>query len=686
MWQKSVTAIVFAVLATAGVAQTAGTEQTTGNLITNTWTGTEPYTGTGGGVGPEGSVPGYNSTTNTIYFGYIQGTASQTIAINQALSGTGIRISGYNYSWEYYNFGEARGTLTGQIRLTDPVGNALHTYNYDMPKQGNQWYTQSGTQNFGQLYGLASVGNLEVSFTGQDDRFWGGYYGPQIRNINVGLNYGVDQCVVDAQSSPACPGYRTYYNISDDGYAIVPLPFGYPFYGRTFTHSIFFDNGLVSFYDPVTESARLGGQEYFAEPLSNTISSQFHYSIMPLWSDLRNYDGSYYTQSDSTYMKYTWENISQYGYTDRKNTFSLEIRPSGYLGIQYDKINIDGYPATAGILGNASLGEWTQIYHNPASSSLVTGGITNWSRSFTQDCANPLNDPGCVGYAEAYLAQQCTINALYNTSCPGYAAAYFTYQCTVSALYSPNCPGYAQAYFDQQCTLDPLYNTQCPGYADAYYVQQCTADPLYDTGCTGYTVAYAQKYILNTGSQETVIATQPQDSNPPLVSDPVVNQAVTTTATSADPAQSATATVSLVSSSQPVAALAATDDEKKEKTKTDTAATDQPRTTRQALAERRLAAARAKAVEDGKQLAGKMGEAASMEAQVAVQGVVISAMGFTPGFDAYGRATLPDAQGYRPFEIYPGQRVIDNPAGRRFMTGSDRLHADMVDQQYGATR
>jgi hypothetical protein len=91
-------------------------------------------------------------------------------------------------------------------------------------------------------------------------------------------------------------------------------------------------------------------------------------------------------------------------------------------------------------------------------------------------------------------------------------------------------------------------------------------------------------------------------------------------------------------------------------------------------------------VEDGKQLAGKMGEAASMEAQVAVQGVVISAMGFTPGFDAYGRATLPDAQGYQPFEIYAGQRNIDNPQGRRFMTGSDRLHAEMVDQQYGAAR
>ena len=77
-----------------------------------------------------------------------------------------------------------------------------------------------------------------------------------------------------------------------------------------------------------------------------------------------------------------------------------------------------------------------------------------------------------------------------------------------------------------------------------------------------------------------------------------------------------------------------------------------------------------------------MGKAADMETQKAVQNVVIQAMGFTPGFDAYKIVTVPDAIGYKPFEIYKGQRNVDNPAGRRFLTGSDRLHTEMVDQQY----
>jgi hypothetical protein len=181
----------------------------------------------------------------------------------------------------------------------------------------------------------------------------------------------------------------------------------------------------------------------------------------------------------------------------------------------------------------------------------------------------------------------------------------------------------------------------------------------------------------------------------------VVNQAVTTTATSASPAQAATATVPLVAAPSTTATVAAADTESKNKEETKPADTkdstttttssstdnkDQPKTTRQALAERRIEAARAKAIEDGKQLAGKMGEAATLEAQAAVQNVVIAAMGFTPGFDAYGRATLPDVVGYKPFEIYRGQRNVDNPAGRRFLTGADARHQEMVDQQYGVAR
>jgi hypothetical protein len=460
---------------------------------------------------------------------------------------------------------------------------------------------------------------------------------------------------------------KTFYNIPDDGYAIVPIPFGFPFYGRTFTHSIMFDNGVVSFYDPLTEAARLGGQQFNASPLSNSIGSNFHYSIMPLWTDLvGNSNSKFYTQTDSsTYLRYNWQDVQQWGHPTRLNSFNVEIKPSGFFGINYEKVNISGYPVTIGHLGNASLAERAQIYHQPSGGTTLLSNVQNWNISSTSsnlDCSNPLNDPLCPGYAQAqftlqctinplhniacpgysaaYYTQQCTINALYDTGCPGYAQAYLSYQCSLDALYSTSCSGYEQAYFNQQCSLNPLYNNQCPGYADAFYVQQCNISPLYDSGCNGYAQAYfdqqcslnglydrtcpnyaeayAKQQLLNpvVVSQPIVIA-RVEESKPALVSDPVVNDVITTTAPSASPAQAATATVPLAPAPAPVATVAAAaTEEKKNDTSKDTSSSstsnssssssekkDAPKTTRQALAERRLEAARAKAAEEGKNLA-----------------------------------------------------------------------------------
>jgi hypothetical protein len=52
------------------------------------------------------------------------------------------------------------------------------------------------------------------------------------------------------------------------------------------------------------------------------------------------------------------------------------------------------------------------------------------------------------------------------------------------------------------------------------------------------------------------------------------------------------------------------------------------------------------------------------------------------GFSAYQTA-LQDGQGYAPKEIYRRQRTVDNQRLLRGLTqGSDRLHEQMIDQQY----
>jgi hypothetical protein len=194
------TGLVFAqyIQSASGVIDAA-----TGNLVysninsapagaTYNWSGFGTVTTDGGGTSG-GYQPGYNMGTGTFMFGYTPGTISYSSPVNFALSqaGTGIQVNGYQYSWQYINQDYTRGTLTGNISLTSTSGQTLQSYNYNMPQTTNGWTTMSGIQNFSTQYPAATVGNLNVSFTGQDDRYWAGYYGPQIKDISVSLLYSI---------------------------------------------------------------------------------------------------------------------------------------------------------------------------------------------------------------------------------------------------------------------------------------------------------------------------------------------------------------------------------------------------------------------------------------------------------------------------------------------------------------
>jgi len=257
------------------------------------------------------------------------------------------------------------------------------------------------------------------------------------------------------------------HQIGDDGFVEVPLQFVFPYYGQLFTTSWMFDNGVVGFYSPF--NGYWGGQQYYSQPFSADMGGQFSYMIAPLWTDLINYSGTFTTQGNPQFQIYNWNNISQWGYPENLNTFSLEIRPSGEITVTYDQINISGYPVSTGMTGDVTQGEFQQMFYAPPG-SLTTTADVSWN-GYTEPnvCEdNPLSSTDCPGYYDAYFAQQCSFDPLYDSQCPGYETAYFDQQCSLDPLYSNQCPGYEIAYFDQQCSLDPLYNNQCPGYATAF--------------------------------------------------------------------------------------------------------------------------------------------------------------------------------------------------------------------------
>jgi hypothetical protein len=241
--------------------------------------------------------------------------------------------------------------------------------------------------------------------------------------------------------------------------------------------------------------------------------------------------------------------------------------------------------------------------------------------------------------------------------------------------------------------LSGLYNQKCPNYAQAYATKQLMEQQ---------TVKVA--VVVNNTNTTTTTPTVTTDSSGTIstavavVADPVVNQVVTNTATSASPAQSATATVPLVSTPAPVTVAmtaAPTKEEKKDATTTSVSATTTAQTTstetkadakptaRQELQAKREAAAKAKAVEDGKNLASTVGKAADMESQKQIQNVVIAAMGFTPGFDNYNRMVILDSVAYKPFTVYNNQKNVDNrKLGWGLYGPSDKLHNELVESQY----
>lgn len=198
----------------------SNSQELTGNLVYTTvnppppgaphsWSGFISQNTNGGGL-TGGNVPAYNPSTGTFMFGYMQGNISYATGINAAMSaaGTGIQVSGFRYSWKYFNQDFSRGSLTGNISVTNSGGATLHSYNYNMPRTTEGWTQMSGTQSFGAQYAPSTLGNLNVSFSGKDDRFWAGYYGPQIREIDVRLQYTV--------APPPIPTFSDWNKLADE--------------------------------------------------------------------------------------------------------------------------------------------------------------------------------------------------------------------------------------------------------------------------------------------------------------------------------------------------------------------------------------------------------------------------------------------------------------------------------------
>jgi hypothetical protein len=562
----------------------------------------------------------------------------------------------------------------------------------------------------------------------------------------------------------------TPYQLWDDGWANVPLPFTFPFFDKTFNNSTMYSNGAVQFGPPVTGFPSNNTFCCSGITIDRNTPSAYNYSILMMQDDLYGATGNnHYSLGTSNTMTYGWYNVERLGMPQNKTSFELKIDSTGGIDMRWTGALLSYSSPAIGVIGDASKGEFAVLQQGGLTANTFSiPGLTQWTTGQTPDIiidpctTNPLYAPSCPGYQAAYTEQQCSINPLYSTTCSGYQAAYTQQQCSINPLYSMTCSGYQQAYHDQQCSVNPLSYTDCPGYAAAYLAQQCSINALYSTTCSGYAAAYlaqqcaldglydrtcpnyatayATKMVLEQQGTASIVATAGTVARNDPANQPVSTTTASTTVGSdgavavgvsktgdsnvdkaiAPPppsANSATAPAGAVQLAPPPPApqqqMAQNEpkgggdkpeprgenrqEDKKDdapkgtggnspsqNTNTTASSSDKPAapTARQALQERREAAAKTEAIEKGKNLANEMGKADNMEQQKQVQNVVIQAMGFTPGFDTYGKAMLPDVAGYKPYAVYTNQRNVENRSTLRMFGGTDSVHQQMIESQY----
>lgn len=491
---------------------------TTGNLITSgtshTWygvtTGALPAN-----YMPGGPTPIYDPSTNMITFSYnANASVGQTLAINQALAsvGAGVKINGYTYSYDVRSMnGDNRqggtDTFTVSQLLRGPQNSVLLSssqyYNTKF-----EWQTVTGTRTASTPYNIADTSYMQFGVQGGDNGYWGGYFGPQIRNVDMRLNYTIDPCFTNPAYSPTCPNYNT---VSTSGNL---------FTGTTGAQSYAINTALSAAGAGATIHGFDYGYDYRAAARSCAIWNLFgvclsgwNYSDASVNTTLTNSAGvTGFTETNNhnggdngvsgSYARSLRLNASVPMAT--LGTFSMTPSTNGDASItgMFSRAVYTADPCVSNPLSSTSCPNYAQAYHdqqcsiNPLYASTCPGYTVAYT---TQQCnANPLYNQSCPGYAAAYQTQQCSLNALYSSQCPGYEQAYLTQQCNINQLYSNQCPGYQQAYLTQQCNISQLYSNQCSGYQQAYQTQQCSLNALYASDCPGYASAYlSQQCTIN---------------------------------------------------------------------------------------------------------------------------------------------------------------------------------------------
>ena len=490
------------------------------------------------------------------------------------------------------------------------------------------------------------------------------------------------------------------HQIADDGWVEVPLDFTFPFYGNSYVTSFMFSNGVVGFLDPLDVAGSgivYDGLCCDGQNLSSFTGVRFNYTIMPWNTDLIDTGvGRFYTQGDSTFQKYMWEDLSEYYLPNTRNTFDLTIYPMGNIAVNYEEVQINNHAITVGVVGDLSAGEYEQWFYNHP-----TSGAVFWNSQEDDPVEIAGGDSICSVIPDSHI----------------------------SCLYYPQV--YADNVYNQQCDLDPLYDYGCDGWDDAYieeYVEpdeeevweveeedyeifvlpepepyiEIAIEPIED-----YTIVMAE-IEMQLPEIEMVEMTQEEfeaelqaeleeffeplpEPTEEILEEPIEEldepepEEDTIQEEQTEEEQEQEEIIEEESEEEEAEEVEEEVEEEREEPEPEPeveAVKEEPKV----VEKKKKASKRDKMREiisnKLQSLAIEMGEAASLEEQQKLQSLILALLNFNAGFNSYNTQMLIDGEFYTDEGIYLDKDIPDNQRGLRNGLANEILHKKLVDLQW----
>ena len=243
--------------------------------------------------------------------------------------------------------------------------------------------------------------------------------------------YENNQPLFDLKTNDIATSYNL--GVGDDRVSSVfNLDFTFTFYGVDFTTARMATNGCLHF-------GSSGGycNDYTPDPLP-----EITYTLYPFWTDLIRDNGSKVLAKNFTDKSvFGWYDLREYNRGNTDNSFEVILwKSDDSFEFRYGGLNIINHDVLIGEQGKANE-LYTYYYHDQCgkgttnSSSCVSqtwnnsamnsalengGSLYGVGSGNSIDCSNPLNDPTCPGYWEAFDDQQCDLDPQYAPFCPGY--------------------------------------------------------------------------------------------------------------------------------------------------------------------------------------------------------------------------------------------------------------------------